>query len=78
MILAKYKQLLDLPIMSKNTLCKWGTKLGFCYKRLNKKMEVYQRFDVDFVPPTCNFIKNETPEQAFSCKFCKIFKNHFL
>ena len=24
---------------------------------------------------TCNFIKEETLTQAFSCEFCKIFKN---
>ena len=26
----------------------------------------------------CNFIKNETLAQAFSCKFCEIFKNTFF
>ena len=26
----------------------------------------------------CNFIKKETPKQAFFCEFCKIFKNTFL
>ena len=27
---------------------------------------------------TCNFIKTETLAQAFSCEFCKIFKNTFF
>ena len=26
----------------------------------------------------CNFIKNETLTQVFSCEFCKIFKNTFF
>ena len=26
----------------------------------------------------CNFIKNETPEQVFSCEFCKWFKNTYF
>ena len=28
-------------------------------------------------PQTCNFIKKETLEQVFSCKFCEISKNTF-
>ena len=32
----------------------------------------------DFRPLTCNFIKKETLEQMFSCKFCKICKNIFF
>ena len=27
--------------------------------------------------PICNFIKKDTPEKMFTCKFCKIFKNIF-
>ena len=26
----------------------------------------------------CNFIKKETPIQAFSCEFCEIFRNTFF
>ena len=26
----------------------------------------------------CNFIKKETPAQAFSCEFCEISKNTFF
>ena len=29
------------------------------------------------MPEACNFIKNETLAQVFSCKFCKISKNTF-
>ena len=29
------------------------------------------------MPEACNFIKKETLARAFSCEFCKIFKNTF-
>ena len=31
-----------------------------------------------FRPQACNFIKNETVAQVFSCEFYKIFKNTFF
>ena len=37
---------------------------------------MYRRFDVDIATTACNVIKNETPLQAFSCEFCKVFKNN--
>ena len=30
------------------------------------------------MPEACNFVKKETPTQAFSCEPCKIFKNTFF
>ena len=33
---------------------------------INKKMQVHQ-FQVEIVPPACNFVKNKTPTQVFSC-----------
>ena len=30
------------------------------------------------VSESCNFIKNETLAQVFSCKFCEISKNNFF
>ena len=32
-------------------------------------MQVYQQFDIDSVPPVCNFIINETPTQVVFCEF---------
>ena len=32
----------------------------------------------DIVGLACNFIKNETPIQVFSCKFCEVFRNTFF
>ena len=29
-------------------------------------------------PKACNFIKEETLAQVFSCEFCKIFKSNFF
>ena len=69
-MLAECKQSPDFPVTCKSTLSKWCKKLGFCYKWSNKKMEVYQYFDVDIVPPACNFIKDKTPAQLFSCELC--------
>ena len=39
---------------------------------------VVRRCYVKVLPETCNFIKKETLAQAFSCGFCKIFKNTFF
>ena len=30
------------------------------------------------MPEACNFVKKETPTQAFSCEPCEIFKNTFF
>ena len=54
--------------MSKSTLCNWCEKLGLCYKQ-RKKIKVHQAFDVDVVPPACNFIGNEALAHVFSCEF---------
>ena len=32
----------------------------------------------NFRPEACNFIKNETLTQVFSCEFCEVFKNTFF
>ena len=39
---------------------------------------MYQRFDVAVVSPVCNFIKNETLTQVFSCEFCELFQPETL
>ena len=58
--------------MSNNTLYRESKKLEFCYKRYNKKMQVYQRFDVDVVPLVGNSVKKETTAQVFSHEFWTI------
>ena len=47
--------------------------MGFVISGAIKKIQVYQQFDVDIVPPVYNFIKSETSTQLFSCGFCKFF-----
>ena len=37
-------------------------------------MQIYEQVDVDNVPAAHNIIKNETPAQAFSSKFCELFQ----
>ena len=51
--------------MNKITLQKLWEKLAFCYRQQNEKMQVYQQFDLDIVPPACIFIKSETPAHVF-------------
>ena len=46
----------------------------FSCKQDNKKMPLYQQFDVDIVPAACNFIKNEAPSQVLSCEFCEFLQ----
>ena len=49
----------------------------FC--QTNSKTPVTESlFQYTYRPQACNFIKKETLEQVFSCKFCKIFKSTFL
>ena len=47
MIFEECKKLPDFSVVSKNSLRKWCRKLEFCYERGNRKIPVYQRFDVD-------------------------------
>ena len=58
--------------MSKSTFCKWFRTLGFCYQQ-----QVHQRFNVEFVIPACNYVKDKAAAQSFYCKFCKFFKNTY-
>ena len=37
-------------------------------------MQAYQQFDVDIVPPACNFIKNKCLSQGFSCEYREFFQ----
>ena len=37
-------------------------------------MQLNQAFDVDVVPPTCNFMGNETLARVFSCEFSKFLQ----
>ena len=60
MIFAICKQLPDFPVMSESTLSKWCKIFRYCYKQCNKRLQVYQQFDVGFALPVSNFIKNET------------------
>lgn len=68
-ILTECKQ---LPLICINTLHKKCIKLGFSYKRRNRKMEM--QLIVGVVFPACNYIKKETQVQAFPCEFCQFFK----
>ena len=60
---AKILVLFDLEIFSQTT-----TTTPDIIKDIGKK-QVYQRFDVNLLPPVCNFIKNEILAQVFFCKF---------
>ena len=61
MTLAEYKQLPEIPVTSKSTLCKWCRKLGFWYKQCNKNLkQADQLFDVDVVPPACTFLNQDS------------------
>ena len=60
--------------MSRSTLRNWCRKLAYFYKRRSKTVHVNQQFDVDVVSPYCNYIKNNTPAQVFSYKFCEFFQ----
>ena len=59
--------------MNQSILRKWGKKLGVCCQQHNKKMQVYQQFDVDIKAPAWNFIKTQTPAHVFSVNFEKSF-----
>ena len=37
-------------------------------------MKVYQQFNIDIVLPVSKFIKNKTPAQVFSGKFCEFLQ----
>ena len=37
------------------------------------KMQLYQRFDADVVPPACNFTKHKIPAHMFPFEFCEFF-----
>ena len=73
MILGEYKQLPDVPVMSKRTLRKWCKKLEFYYKWYNKKMQLYQRFDVDIVPPARTVVKMRLRHRCVLVNFKKFF-----
>lgn len=62
-ILTECKQ---LPLICINTLHKKCIKLGFSYKRRNRKMEM--QLIVGVVFPACNYIKKETQVQAFQLR----------
>ena len=47
--------------------------LDFVISGAIKKMQVYQRLDVDVVTPACSFINKETPAHVFSCEFWEFF-----
>ena len=73
MVFAECRQLPDFPVMSKDTLSKWSKRLGFCYRPRSKRVQVYQQFDVDIVPPKCNFIKNKALTQVSFLKLLRMF-----
>ena len=86
MTLAECKQLAEFPVLRKNTLRKWCRNLSLC---MSSAMQVYQRIDVDVVPPASNFINSpqvfslkfyktvqpETPAQVLSCEYWEIFQS---
>ena len=58
--------------------CKKGVLTNFA-KFTGKYLRQRLSFNkvVGFRPEACNFIKNESMAQAFSCEFCEISKNTF-
>ena len=77
-ILAECKQLTMSPLITKNTLWKWWRKLRFCISCIIIKPLVYQQFGDDVVPSACNFIKNTSLAQLFTCEFWDIFQQATL
>ena len=71
--ISRMQKLPDVSVMSKSTFCKWFRKLGFCYLR-----QVHQRFNVEFIIPGCNYIKDKTAARLFYCEFFKIFKKTYF
>ena len=51
---------------------------GFINMKLIKCKSFFLFLFVQLFLSNCNFIKNETLAQVFSCEFCKISKNTFL
>ena len=56
----------------------WYKKLGFCFKWHSEKMQVYQPFDIDIVPPACIFIKSKTLTKVLFPEFSEIFLPAFF
>ena len=49
-------------------------KAYILHKRRSKKLQLYQLFSVNVVPPVFNLIKNKTPGKVFSYEFCEFFQ----
>ena len=48
-------------------------------RAMQYKMQLYQRFDADVVPPACNFTKHKIPAHMFPFEFCEFFLSyHFM
>ena len=56
-----------------------GNEKHFCFEFIATcaLLQSYAEFN-NHMPLVCNFIKNKTPTQVFSCEFCEIFKNTFF
>ena len=71
MILAECKQLPEFAVMSKSILRNCCKKLGFCYKRYNKK-QLYQPYDVLFFQ-AATLLKLRLRHRCFLASFWKYF-----
>ena len=51
-------------------------KMRYCHH--DPRKEIQDPGNPGKRPEACNFIKEETLTQVFSCEFCEIFKNTFF
>ena len=46
-------------------------------KKKKKKLQVYQQFALDILPPVSTFIEGKTPAQVLFVDFANIFHLHY-
>ena len=57
----------------------WRFSLKEVFLKISQNSQENACVEVSFFEASgCNFIKKETPVQAFSCEFSKVFKNSFF
>ena len=67
---------LSVPFLSASfRQCDLREKNNKTYLRWNT---IHCKYFIKAQPETCNFIKEETLAQVFSCEFCEISKNNFF
>ena len=50
---------------------------GAAKKKKKKKLQVYQQFALDILPPVSTFIEGKTPAQVLFVDFANIFHLHY-